>query len=84
MTGNEERKLDGEFAIFQRDPLIKKPGANYNFDELCGVEASQMADNAYEFDKKILYQQINKVANTPKVLETRAEHPEFVYYFECA
>ena len=84
MTGNIDKQLEGEFAIFERNPLIKKPGATYNFDELCGLEANQMNDNAYEFDKRILYQQINKVANCAKVHETKAEHPEFVYYFECA
>lgn len=43
-----------------------------------------MMDNAYEFDKKILYQKINKVANVSRFQETKSEHPEFVYYFECA
>ena len=43
-----------------------------------------MADNAYQFEKMILYQQINKVANCQRVKENRAEHPEYVYYVACA
>ena len=43
-----------------------------------------MEDNAYHFEKTVLYQQINKVANCLNVQETRAEHPEYVYYIECA
>lgn len=43
-----------------------------------------MADNANEFDKKLLYSQINKVANTVKVEELYNKHPEYIYYMECA
>ena len=31
LTGDDETKLGDEFAIFQRDPLVKKPGALYTF-----------------------------------------------------
>ena len=56
LTGKESEGLKGESAIFNQNPLNKKPGANYTWDELCGLEIIQMDDNAYEFDKKILYQ----------------------------
>ena len=61
-----------ENSIFQKNPLEKKPGAVFSFDELCDVEASLMAHNANEFDKKILYSTINKVANTQIVEEQYA------------
>ena len=32
----------------------------------------------------ILYQKINKVANCTNVYENNAEHPEYIYYIECA
>lgn len=43
-----------------------------------------MQDNADEFDKKILYQKINKVANMPNTVEIQAKHPEYLYYMECS
>ena len=46
LTGDESKRLGGENAIFNRDPLIKKPGAQYNFNELSDVEMQFMSDNA--------------------------------------
>ena len=46
LTGDQKKQLGDEFAIFQRDPLIKKPGAPYTFAELCDVEMQLMSDNA--------------------------------------
>jgi len=46
---------------------VKRPGAPYTFFELCDIEATHMQDNAKGFDKKMLYQQINKVANSNRV-----------------
>ena len=43
-----------------------------------------MQDNANEFDKRVLYQQIMKVANMPLISEVYAEHPEYIYYMECS
>ena len=48
------------------------------------IEQRMMLDNSYGFDKKILYQQINKVANMPLVQETHDKHPEYLYYMECS
>ena len=52
--------------------------------ELSEIEVTFMEDNAYQFEKMMLYFQMNKVANCQRVLETKAEHPEYVYYMECA
>ena len=43
-----------------------------------------MRDNSNEFEKKLLYQMINKVANTSHVEERYAEHPEYIYFNECS
>ena len=43
-----------------------------------------LEDNANHFDKKFLYMQINKVANTSKVEESYNEHPEYLYFMECS
>ena len=52
--------------------------------ELSDIEVTFMEDNAYQFEKMMLYFQMNKVAKCQRVLETKAEHPEYVYYMECA
>ena len=46
LTGDESKQLDDEQAIFKHNPLYKKPGAFYNFRELCDVEQYMMDDNA--------------------------------------
>ena len=43
-----------------------------------------MQDNSNEFEKKILYQIINKAANKPLTEEQFNEHPEYIYYMECS
>ncbi len=67
LTNDSNKQLGGEEAIFKKNNLIKKPGQYYKFSELCEVEALMMQDNANEFDKKVLYQKINKVANMPNI-----------------
>lgn len=84
LTDDSNKKPGGEEAIFKKNKLIKKPGQYYKFIELCEVEAQMMQDNANEFDKKVLYQKINKVANMPNIQELCAEHPEYLYYMECS
>ena len=47
LTGDENKQMDDEDAIFKSNPLYKKPGASYLFIELSDVELQFMADNAY-------------------------------------
>ena len=35
LTGDKNKQLGDELAIFQRNPLQKKPGAFYTFMESC-------------------------------------------------
>ena len=56
LTDESKQTVGGEGAIFVKDPLQKKPGAAYSFNELCEVEQRMLEDNSYAFDKKILYQ----------------------------
>lgn len=56
LTDQQKLTIGGEQAIFYKDPLNKKPGASYIFDELCEIEARLMLDNSNEFEKRILYQ----------------------------
>ena len=84
LTDHIKMSAGGEDAIFKHDPLNKKPGANYVFNELSELEQRLMQDNANEFEKKILYQHINKVANMPRIQEAYNEHPEYLYYMECS
>lgn len=84
LTNDMKTQTGGESAIFKKDPLNKKPGANYTFDELCEIESQVMQDNSSEFEKRILYQMINKVANMPLVEEQKAGHPEYIYFMECS
>ena len=55
LTDEIKQSLGGDQAIFKKDPLNKKPGANYTFDELVALEQCMLQDNADEFDKRILY-----------------------------
>ena len=84
LTDQMREQAGDENSIFQQDPLNKKPGAWYTFDELCEIESRTMSDNSSEFEKKVLYQMINKVANMPLIKEQYGEHPEYIYFMECS
>ena len=38
LTGDDNKVLEGEEAIFKTNPLLKKPGATYSFMELSDIE----------------------------------------------
>ena len=55
LTGDSSKVLSDEQAIFKTNPLFKKPGSSYSFTELSDIEMQFMADNAYQFEKMVLY-----------------------------
>lgn len=59
------------------DNLNKKPGAAYTFMELSRIEENIFIDNATQFDKKVLYGDMNKAANKNSTDEQFWNHPEY-------
>ena len=59
-----------------KEVLDKRPGAAYNFEELTVIEENLMSQNAYEFNKKLEYQKMTKLANQSYTEERYKDDPE--------
>ena len=68
LTDDMKNETGGKKAIFEQDPLNKKPGATYSFIELCEIESRLMKDNSNEFEKKILNPDI-LIKNSNKIFD---------------